>query len=130
MTKNKRITKVTAALNSLNKDDIYSMMLFTLYKVKDIPDYLTLSELCYVLDSENLAKFLGYFGGMTLTIPKLKDLRLVLKGLTLYQYVNVEGGDFEDSLKALAADEFSTDDIKTIYAKIVEVISNYDFSRS
>lgn len=130
MTKNKRITKVTAALNSLNKDDIYSMMLFTLYKVKDIPDYLTLSELCYVLDNENLTRFLSYFGGMTLTVPKLKDLRLVLKGLSLYQYVNVEGGDFEDSLKALAGDEFSCDDIKAIYVKIVEVISNYDFSRS
>ena len=128
--KNKRITKVTAALNSLNKDDIYSMMLFTLYKVKDIPDYLTLSELCYVLDGENLTKFLSYFGGMTVTIPKLSDLRLVLKGLMLYQYVNVEGGNFDDSLKALAGDEFSSEDIKSIYVKIVEVISNYDFSRS
>lgn len=128
--KNKRITRVASALNALNKDDIYSMMLFTLYKVKDIPDYLTLSELCYVLDGENLSKFLSYFGGMTITIPKLKDLRLILKGLTMYQYVNVEGGDFDDTLKALAGDEFSSDDIKNIYVKIVEVISNYDFSRS
>lgn len=128
--KNKRITRVTAALNSLNKDDIYSMMLFTLYKVKDIPDYLTLSELCYVLDNDNLTKFLSYFGGMTITVPKLKDLRLVLKGLMLYQYVNVEGGSFDDSLKALSGDEFSADDIKNIYVKVVEVISNYDFSRS
>lgn len=128
--KNKRITRVAAALNSLNKDDIYSMMLFTLYKMKDIPDYLTLSELCYVLDSDNLTKFLSYFGGMTITIPKLKDMRLVLKGLTLYQYVNVEGGDFEDSLKAISGDEFSSDDIKEIYVKVVEVISNYEFSRS
>ena len=128
--KNKRITRVTAALNSLNKDDIYSMMLFTLYKVKDIPEYLTLSELCYVLDNDNLTKFLSYFGGMTITVPKLKDLRLVLKGLMLYQYVNVEGGSFDDSLKALAEDEFSADDIKNIYVKVVEVISNYDFSRS
>lgn len=130
MSKNKRMTKVTAALNSLSKEDIYSIMLFTLYKVKDIPDYLTLSELCYVLDNENLTKFLSYFGGMTLTVPKLKDLRLVLKGLTLYQYVNTEGGDFEESLKTLAGDEFSSEDIKNIYVKIVEVISNYDFSRS
>lgn len=128
--KNKRITRVTAALNSLNKDDIYSMMLFTLYKVKDIPDYLTLSELCYVLDNDNLTKFLSYFGGMTITVPKLKDLRLVLKGLMLYQYVNVEGGSFDDSLKALAGDEFSADDIKDIYVKVIEVISNYDFARS
>ena len=127
--KNKRLTKVTAALNSMNKDDIYSLMLFTLYKMKDIPDYLTLSELCYVIDGNNLARFLSYFGGMTITIPTLKDLRLVLQGLTLYQYVNVEGGSFEDGLKAVIGDEFSPDQIKEIYAKIVEVVSNYEFSK-
>ena len=127
--KNKRLTKVTAALNSMNKDDIYSLMLFTLYKMKDIPDYLTLSELCYVIDGNNLARFLSYFCGMTITIPTLKDLRLVLQGLTLYQYVNVEGGSFEDGLKAVIGDEFSPDQIKEIYAKIVEVVSNYEFSK-
>ena len=127
--KNKRLTKVTEALNSMNKDDIYSLMLFTLYKMKDIPDYLTLSELCYVIDGDNLARFLSYFGGMTITIPTLKDLRLVLQGLTLYQYVNVEGGSFEDGLKAVIGDEFSPDQIKEIYAKIVEVVSNYEFSK-
>ena len=37
-------------------------MLFALYKLKDLPEYLTLSELCYVLDSSNLPKFLSYFG--------------------------------------------------------------------
>ena len=32
MASSKRITKVTEALNALNKEDIYSLMLFTLYK--------------------------------------------------------------------------------------------------
>lgn len=127
--KNKRLTKVTAALNSMNKDDIYSLMLFTLYKMRDIPDYLTLSELCYVIDGDNLSRFLSYFGGMTITIPTLKDMRLVLQGLMLYQYVNIEGGSFEDGLKATVGEEFSPDEIKEIYTKIVEVVSNYEFSK-
>ena len=59
--KNKRITRVTAALNSLNKDDIYSMMLFILYKLKDSPDCLALSELCYIINNDSLNKFLRYY---------------------------------------------------------------------
>lgn len=127
--KNKRVTQITAALNSLDKNDIYSLMLFTLYKIKDIPDYLTLSELCYILDGDNLTKFLSYFGGMTITVPTLKDLRLIVKGLMLYQYVNVEQGNFEEALKVVTNDEFSPEEIKVIYTKILEVISNYEFHR-
>lgn len=125
--KNKRVTKVTAALNSMNKNDIYSMMLFTLYKMKDLPDCLTLSELCYILDGENITKFLRYFGGMTITVPRLEDLRLILQGLYLYQYVDVEGGDFKDGLKAVCQDEFDPDAVKEVYSKIIEVMSEYEF---
>ena len=127
--RNKRITKVTAALNSMDKNDVYSLMLFTLYKMKDIPDYLTLSELSYILDEKNLVKFLSYFGGMTITIPTLKDLRLVLQAMTLYQYVNVEDGDFNDGLKAIVTKEFTADEVKEVYSKIVEVVSNYEFTK-
>ena len=59
----KRLTQVRTALDSLDKDDIYSLMLFALYKLRDMPEYLALSELCYVLDGSNLPKFLTYFGG-------------------------------------------------------------------
>ena len=75
--KKKRVTRIVESLNALDKTDIYSLMLFTLYKIQDLPQYSTLSELCYILDSSNLVKFLSYYGGMTITIPKLKDLRLV-----------------------------------------------------
>lgn len=128
--RNKRVTKITAALNSLNKEDIYSLLLFTLYKMRDIPEYLTLSELSYILDGESLNRFLSYFGGMTLTIPSSKDLRLVVKALMLYQYINIEEESFEEALKAVCVDEFSPDEIKETYTKIVEVISNYEFKRN
>ena len=42
----KRTTKISEALRSMNKTDIYSLMLFVLYKMKEDPDYLTLTELC------------------------------------------------------------------------------------
>ena len=127
MTK-KRTTKIVESLNALNKTDVYSLLLFTLYKMNDLPEYSTLSELCYILDGDNLSKFLSYFGGMTIKVPTLKDMRLMLQGLLLYQYVNIEEGDYNEALKALV-DEFSEDEIKTVYNKIVEVTKDYDFRR-
>lgn len=127
MTK-KRTTKIVESLNALNKTDVYSLLLFTLYKMNNLPEYSTLSELCYILDGDNLSKFLSYFGGMTIKVPTLRDMRLMLQGLLLYQYVNIEEGDYNEALKALV-DEFSEDEIKTVYNKIVEVTKEYDFRR-
>lgn len=127
--KNKRVTRVTAALNSMNKTDIYSLMLFALYKMREMPDYLALTEMAYLLDGDNLTKFLSYFGGMTITIPTMQDFRLITKALLIYQYVNIEEGSFEDAIKSIPLDEFKTDDIKQMYTKLVEVLSNYEFIR-
>ena len=127
---NKRITQVRAALDTLDKDDIYSLMLFTLYKLRDMPEYLTLSELCYVLDSSNLPRFLSFFGGMTLQVPTLKDMRLVLAALKIYQYVNVDHGEFEEAIKASVTDDMAIDEVKDAYIKICEVMSNYEFGKS
>ena len=124
----KRTTKIVESLNALNKTDVYSLLLFTLYKMKEVPEYSTLSELCYILDGDNLSKFLSYFGGMTIKVPTLRDMRLLLQGLLLYQYVNIEEGEYNEALKALV-DEFSEEEIKTVYDKIVEVTKNYDFRR-
>ena len=54
----KKKTKVQESLQTLNKTDVYSLLLFTLYKMHDIDEYSSLSELCYVLDNDNLIKLL------------------------------------------------------------------------
>lgn len=126
----KRVTKIVEKLETLNKNDIYSMLLFILFKLKDDVKYSTLSELAYVLDGDNLPRFLKYFGGLNITIPTLKDLRLVTQGLLLYQYVNLEEEvDFKKALDAVCGDEFSADDIKEVYGKIIEIVNNYSFDR-
>ena len=124
---NKKLSCVRTALSELDKDDIYSLMLFTLYKLRDIPEYLTLSELCYVLDDSNLPKFLSFFGGMTLKVNTLKDMRVVLSALKIYQYVNIEKGEFEAALKASVTDDISVDEVKDAYIKICEVMQSYEF---
>ena len=132
MISSKKTTQIQAALNSIEKKDLYSMLLFALYKMKDIPEYLPLAELCYILDGESLLRFLSYYGGMTLTIPTMKDLRLALQALKLYYQVNIDeedNGDFEDSLTLLAGEEFTKTEIKEMYMKMSEVISKYEFNR-
>ena len=123
----KRETKITQMIRQLKKDDIYSLMLFTLYKLRDIPDYLTLSELSYILSDDNIARFLSYFGGMTLRIPTSKDMRLITKALLVYEFVNVEEQDFGKALLEVSDDEFSKDEIKNAYLKVMEVMDNYEF---
>lgn len=130
MTKTKRVNKITAALQNLSKNDIYSLMLFTLFKLKDDPKYSTLSELCYILDGDNLTRFLKYFGGLTIKIPTLRDMRLLTQTLLLYQYVNIdENVDFKKALEAVCGDEFTADEVKESYSKLLEVVSEYSFNR-
>lgn len=129
MAKKKRLTKIVESLNSLNKTDVYSMLLFTLYKMQDLPEYSTLCELCYVLDNDNLTKLLAYYGGMTIRIPTLQELRLVVQALLLYQYVNMENGDFSEALDAIGL-EYPVEEVKKVYQKLCDVIANYEFERS
>lgn len=125
----KKGVKVAETLASMKQDDIYSLMLFTMYKLKDDPNYLTLIELSYLLDRNSLSKFLRYYGGMTIKVPDSRDLRLVLEALKLYEYVNLEGGNFKEGLGSLCKNEFSNDEIKEVYAKLCEVTQDYDFNR-
>ena len=60
-------------LTTLKEPDLYSLSMFTLYKLVDIPEYSSISELSYILDKTNLLKLCEYFGGTTIKIPTLND---------------------------------------------------------
>ena len=40
-------------LSKFSEIDIWSMMCFVLFNVKQIPEYASISELCYILDKKN-----------------------------------------------------------------------------
>ena len=63
-------------LNTLELSDVYSLMLFVLYKVQDIPEYAVLSELCYLMDSRSLTRLFTYFAGKTITIPTESEFKI------------------------------------------------------
>lgn len=115
-------------IESLKVTDVYSLILFALYQMKDIPEYSSLSEVVYLLDKDSLFNLLEYYGGTTIRIPTIKEFKLVLNGLLLYQFVNLEGVDFNTAFKNIEV-EYQTKDTKECYFKLVEILDKYDFRR-
>lgn len=116
-------------LEQLEEKDIYSLLLFVVYKLKDDKKYSTLSELVYLLDKDSLFNLLSVFGGLTITIPKTKDMKLVVAGLMIYQLVNLEGKDLTASIKEVRTGEYTEKELKEVYLKVCDVVKDYEFKR-
>lgn len=123
-------TNLKDNLNNLKVSDIYSLMLFILYKMKDIPDYAVLSEMCFLLDSQNMTRLLTYFAGRTITFPKEEEMAILTNALLLYQYVNIEDDSFTEAqskLKGLSTKQ--KEEVTNLYLKIIPIINNYNINR-
>ena len=116
-------------LDKLHDTDIYSLMLFVLYKMKNINEYSALSELVYVLDKDSLLKLCEYFGGLTITIPTIDDLEILIHTLTLYQFINFDNIEYEEAIKLIKCKSDNLRDIKKCYIKLCEVLDKYKFKR-
>lgn len=117
------------AVNAMKERDVYSLLLFVLFRLKDLPEYSTLSELSYILDSKSLMRFLEYYGGMTITIPTADEFRDVIDALLLYQYANLENGDMAKAHEMLDLPKARIAEIHPVYSAIVGILSNYNFNR-
>ena len=116
-------------LDRLHDTDIYSLMLFVLYKMKNINEYSALSELVYVLDKDSLLKLCEYFGGLTITIPTIDELEILIHTLTLYQFINFDNIEYEEAIKLINCKSDNLRDIKKYYIKLCEVLDKYKFER-
>ena len=117
-------------IEKLTEQDTYSLLLFALYKLKDVPGYSTLSELAYALDKDSLLKLLKLFGGMTITIPRIRDMKLASYCLLLYKYVELDGIEFNRAVKMLnLSSDYSLKEIKELYFTLCDVLQNYSFNR-
>lgn len=114
-------------MSKLKQTDICSLMLFALYKMQDMPQYSTLSELAYTLDLQSLLKLCEYFGGLTIKIPTLDELELMINALILYQYINIEGLSYEESISKLDCKYYDIRVLKDTYVKLSEILSQYSF---
>lgn len=116
-------------LDNLRTKDIYSLILFALFKLKDLPEYSSLSELAYILDKENLLKLCEFFGGMTITIPTMQELESIVYSLVLYQYVNIDGMEYNDAVQLLGKKSCDLRTVKSAYVKLVGILDKYDFNK-
>lgn len=116
-------------LDILKVNDIYSLMLFAIYKMKNIPEYATLSELSYVLKKDSLLNFFEYFGGTTIKVPTMTEFRVVLKALILYQYVKLENIGFNKAVKMIDLQDSKLKDVKQCFCVISDILDKYDFKR-
>ena len=124
-------TNLKQNLNTLQLSDVYSLMFFILYKVQDIPEYATVSELCYLLDGSNLTRLLTYFAGQTIKIPTESEISILANALLLYQYINVDGLSMtaaQEKLEDLTNKQ--KDEATKLYIKLIPVMNEYNISRS
>ncbi len=112
-------------IKNLKTADIFSLLLFVLYKIRNIEEYSTISELAYVLDKNNLIKLCEYFGGMTIKVPTIDELENLINSMLLYQYINVDGYSYNEAIKLIGFDSTELRKVKKEYNKISEVLDNY-----
>lgn len=118
-------------LNSLHLSDIYSLMLFILFKIQEIPEYAVASELCYLLDGTNMTRLLTYFAGRTVTFPTESEMSIVTNALLMYQYINIDGETFtaaQNKLGKLTKKE--KDKVTELYIQLLPIMKQYNIDRS
>lgn len=116
-------------LEELNISELYNFILFTLYKLKDNPDYLRLCELMFLFDKDTLLTLLEYFGGTTITIPTIDDLKTVVKALTLYISVNCNNESLDNSINKFILTDIERENLLKTYDAVVESMKMYHFKK-
>ena len=115
-------------LQTLKETDMWGLILFVLYKLKDSKEYSAISELAYVLDKKNMLKLCEYFGGCTIKIPTIQEIEEIVYGLLLYDYVEIDKMNIEDALDKINTKDVSRIDIKKSYLKIKDTLNEYEFT--
>lgn len=115
-------------LDKLQSNDIYSLMLFVLYKLTETNEYSSLSQLSYILDKDNMLKLCEYFGGTTLYIPKIEELENVLTALLLYECVDIEHKDFDTCLSEIDIPSRKKSQLIKCYEVVKNVLKDYNFN--
>lgn len=118
---------ITDNLKRLNTLDIYSTLLFVLFKTQNIPSQSTLSELVYILDKNSLLKLCEFYGGQTITIPTIEDLEILTYCLIVYNDVELEKQDFEKVLKKLPVEAHILKQVRAKYAEVARIMDEYEF---
>lgn len=116
-------------LSALEREDIYSLLLFALFKMRDDPGYSSISELAYLLNGKSLYNLLEFYGGQTIKVPTLKEFNTVVQALLLYQFINIEKIEYSQAITLVDTTYCTEKEIKDCYSKMVDILVDYDFHR-
>ncbi len=119
------MSTIRKELDNLKMTDTFSLILFVLYKIRDVEEYSTISELAYILDKDALLDLCEYFGGMSIKIPSIDELESIINSLLLYQYINIDGYSYDEAINKIGFDSFQLRQIKKDYNKICSILSEY-----
>lgn len=119
--------KIKSEIQKLNDNDIYSLIMFALYKLIGETEYSATSELIYVLDRKNLLRLCEYFGGTTLRIPTVEELEQLMYALLIYQYVHIEQLSLDKALALVHKKAPHVKDLRKTYGVICDTLDNYTF---
>lgn len=119
------MSKVSESLDKLSLNDTYSLIMFVLYKIQDIPELAPLSQLVYLLDEKSVIKLLKYFGGQTITFPTMEELETLVYTLTLYQKVELNEDIFDEAILTIPSNKRR--DVKKMYNKVASIMGDYSF---
>ena len=126
-----KIRASKADFDKMQLSDIYSLMLFVLFKIKDVPEYSVLSELCYLLDGNNLTRLITYFAGKTVTFPTESEFVNLANAMLMFQYINLEGDSFVNAQNRLTdVTKKQKDEISDLYLKLLPIMKQYNINRS
>ena len=122
-------SNIIKALEELDKKDIYSLILFTLYRLKNVSEYSILSELIYLLDNKSFTNFLSYFEGQTIKVPKISDLTNIINALIFYERkINSKLAD-DEIFQSLGIQKNGRQEIINTLNLISSIIEEYDFKK-
>lgn len=119
---------IKTELDALTSSDIYSLMLFALYKSSDLPEYSTLSQLSYILDKESLLKLCEYYGGLTIKIPTIGDFEKLLNALLVYQQVDIEHKPLQEVIMKFKNKNEHAENLERDYIQMKNLLANYKFN--
>ena len=119
---------IKSEFEKLNERDVWSLLLFALCQIKEIPEYSGLSELAYILDRKSILKLCEYFGGCTIKIPTLEELEILTYALLLFQYVDLQGIELEDAILKIDIDATKRNELRNLYVSIRRVLKDYEFT--
>lgn len=120
--------KIKTELEKLNNSDIYSLMLFALYKANELPEYSALSQLAYILDKDNLVRFCEFFGGLTIRVPKIEELEVLVYSLLVFQETDIEHKPFDKVLHSLSGKGVDLAAVESGYTLVKGLLKDYNFN--